>query len=92
MGLEPQEPRLQPQGLLAPYRLLSPQRLAHSHARKSRRRTVYMSAAANALRVAKTAPSLEELVRIATGEPKADAAPDVPEQDAAVRGRPGASG
>ena len=44
-----------------------------------------MSAAANALRVAKTAPSLAELVRIATGEPKADAAPDVPDLNAAVR-------
>jgi len=44
-----------------------------------------MSAAANALRVAKTTPSLAELVRIATGEPKADAAPDVPDHDAAVR-------
>ena len=44
-----------------------------------------MSAAANALRVARTAPSLDELVRIATGEPKADAVPDVPDRDATVR-------
>ncbi len=44
-----------------------------------------MLAAANALRVARTAPSLAELVRIATGEPKVDAAPNVLDHDAAVR-------
>ena len=47
-------------------------------------RTVYMSAAANALRVAKTAPSLTELVRIATGEPRADTAPHPPDADVTV--------
>ena len=48
-------------------------------------RTVYMSAAANALRVAKMAPSLTELVRIATGEPKADVVQHQPDEDVRVR-------
>jgi hypothetical protein len=47
-----------------------------------------MSAAANVLRVAKTARSLTELVRIATGEPRADAVPHPPDAGITVWASP----